>query len=344
MKISICIPQYNRIQFLLKNLQIIARQTYSDIEVVVSDDCSTDDTEAKMTALLGSYRYKLIYHRFTTNQGYDRNLRKSIELASGEYVIVVGNDDTINDAYDLGILVDFLLANNKPEIGFANFIEEGSSVKFKRANITSVLGTGREIALNYYSCFSFVGGILFRRDKFLEFNTDRYDGSIYSQIYLATFMVSKGCRLFSISEEMVIKDIQVEDVQRNSYRDTLIRKWKDYRKSDGGLPSVIHVLVSAMKDANVDSQQIIYRIFRKIYFSTLPFWVLDYKSNKAFPNAVSIIHGMYPPSVGDYHLLSFFNRVKIIFLYLFMSIGALLFPVFVFRKLKGTIYNLIKKR
>lgn len=40
MKISICIPQYNRIAFLLKNLEYIAKQTYSNIEVVISDDCS----------------------------------------------------------------------------------------------------------------------------------------------------------------------------------------------------------------------------------------------------------------------------------------------------------------
>jgi len=343
MKISICIPQYNRIQFLLKNLEIITRQQYKNIEVIISDDCSTDDTQAQLTKLAPTYKYKLTYHRFSENQGYDRNLRKSIELASGDYVIVVGNDDSINDAYDLQNLVDFLTTNQYPEIGYANFIEEGNPTIFRRAASTTVLGTGREIALQYYSCFSFVGGILFRRDKFLEFNTDKYDGSIYSQIYLATYMVSKGCRLFSISEPLVIKDIQVGEVVRNSYRDTLIRKWKDYKKTDGGLPSVIHVLVAAMQEAGVSTQSIIYRIFRKIYFSTLPYWILDYKSNRAFPNAIAIIHGMYPPSVNDYRQLNFFNRARIFLLYSFMSTGALLFPAFLFKRIKGAVYNFIKK-
>jgi glycosyltransferase involved in cell wall biosynthesis len=344
MKISICIPQYNRIRFLLKNLEIIARQSYPDIEVVISDDCSTDDTEQQIKQLVPVYRYPLIYHRFNENKGYDRNLRKSIELATGQYIIVVGNDDSINDAYDLKDLVSFLQANDLPDIGFANFIEEGNPARYKRATATVVLGSGTQTALQYYSCFSFVGGIIFRRDQFLAYNTSKYDGSIYSQIYLAVLMVSKGCRLFSVEEPMVLKDIQVESVQRNSYRDTLIRTWKDYKKVDGGLHSVIHVLVSAVEDANVSRQSIVYRIFRKIYSTTLPFWVLDYKSNGAFPNAVAIIHGLYPPFVADYTKLNFFNRIRIFFIYVFMSLGSLLFPVFLFRRLKSAVYNFIKRK
>lgn len=328
---------------MMKNLEIIARQSYSAIEVVVSDDCSSDTTREEINRLIPVYKFPLIYHRFEQNQGYDRNLRKSIELATGDYIIVVGNDDSINDAYDLSLLVSFLQLNQLPEIGFANFIEEGNSEIYRRANQTVVLGSGVAIALKYYSCFSFVGGIIFRKDKFVEYNTDKYDGSIYSQIYLATLMVSSGCRLFSIAEPMVIKDIQLEEAHRNSYRDVLIRSWKDYRKTDGGLRSVIHVLTAALKDAGVSSQKWIYAIFRKIYFSTLPFWILDYKSNKAFPNSVSIMQGMHPPAVAEFGMLNLFNRLRIYLLYLFMSTGALVFPVFLFRKIKASVYNLVKK-
>lgn len=328
---------------MMKNLEIISRQTYDKLEVVISDDCSTDNTSEEIARLIPQYKFPLIYHRFEKNQGYDRNLRKSIELSSGDYIIVVGNDDSINDQYDLAVLVKFLTDHQMPEIGFANFIEDGNKEIYRRATQTAVLGSGVEVALKYYSCFSFVGGILFRKDKFVEFNTDKYDGSIYSQIYLAALMVSSGCRLFSIAEPLVIKDIQLEEAHRNSYRDVLIKNWKDYRKTDGGLRSVIHVLVAALKDAGVSSQKWVYAIFRKIYFSTLPFWILDYKSNKAFPNSVSIMQGMHPPRVEEYRLLNWVNRLRIYLLYLVMSTGALLFPVFLFRKIKASVYNLVKK-
>ena len=52
MKISICIPQYNRINYLLKSLSIIERQLYPDIEIVISDDCSTDDTRSADNGLI----------------------------------------------------------------------------------------------------------------------------------------------------------------------------------------------------------------------------------------------------------------------------------------------------
>src|SRR5437763_13060965 len=95
MKISICIPKYNRIDYLLKSLDIIQSQIYSNIEVVISDACSTDSTERDIKALIPSYKFPIVYHRNSVNLGYDANYRKSIELATGDYVIVIGNDDSI---------------------------------------------------------------------------------------------------------------------------------------------------------------------------------------------------------------------------------------------------------
>jgi glycosyltransferase involved in cell wall biosynthesis len=343
MKISICIPQYNRINILLKNLRIIEQQGYATIEVVVSDDCSSDNTEAAINQLIPVYKYPLLYHRFTTNQGYDKNLRKSIELATGEYVIIVGNDDTINPDYDLQELVSFLQQNNYPELGFANFREEDSTQVVERAKQTTVLGSGYETALRYYSCFSFVGGIIFKRTAFLAHNTDKHDGSIYAQIYLACYITALGNRLFSIRETVVIKDLAVDQVRANSYREKIAKKWKDYRKVDGGLPSVIHVIIAAMIDARVFNQQIAYRIFRKIYLTTFPFWIIDYKSNGALPEAVGLISGLNPASVKDFSRLNYFNRIRIYGLYVSTGSAALLFPVFIFKRIKSALYNFIKK-
>ena len=47
MKISLCIPQYNRIQYLLK-ICLISPANYPDMEVVISDDASTDNTEEEI--------------------------------------------------------------------------------------------------------------------------------------------------------------------------------------------------------------------------------------------------------------------------------------------------------
>jgi glycosyltransferase involved in cell wall biosynthesis len=344
MRISICIPQYNRIAFLLKGLALIEQQTYPDIEVIVSDDCSTDDTEQKITALIPVYKFPLVYKRNDKNLGYDRNFRQSIEMASGQYIITIGNDDTINPAYDVALLADFLKANNYPDLGFCNFLEESSgNTLVERAHATAPLGSGYKIAMNYYSCFSFVGGLVYKRDAFLKYNTGKHDGSIFAQIYMGCLMIAKGCTLFSVREPVVIKDIVLEETQRNSYKDTLARKWADYKAVDGGLPSVVNVLIDAFRDAGVLSQTLIYSIFKRIYTITFPYWIVDYKGNGAFPEAVGLVRGLYPARNENFRLLKFWNGRKIYFYYVLFGTGGMLMPSWVFNKLKNGLYKKIKK-
>ncbi|MEP6749377.1 MAG: glycosyltransferase family 2 protein [Bacteroidota bacterium] len=344
MKISICIPQYNRIDFLRKNLDLIAEQKYENVEVIVSDDCSVDDTEKTILALQKTYRYPLVYKKNEKNLGYDRNLRQSLELASGDYCLVLGNDDSLHDPGSLQFLVTFLEANNLPDIGFCNYVEDADRTKvYERALTTAVLGTGYELAMKQYNNFSFVAGLIYKRKVFLQYNTDKFDGSIYAQIYLGCLMIAAGASVFSIKEILVIKDIEAGVAHRNSYRDTIAKKWKDYKVVDGGLPSVINVLIAAFKDAGVLSQSIIYRIFRRIYATTFPHWLLDYRNNGAFPEAIGLAAGLYPPKNKQYQLLSGINKIKIYLRYCFSCCIGLLTPVFIFTKMKRTVYKYLRR-
>ena len=344
MKISISIPQYNRIAYLMKSLQLIEGQEYSNIEVVISDDRSDDETEVMITSLQKTYRFPLIYSRNETNLGYDRNYRKSIELASGDYCIVIGNDDSIYQPGSIAFLVEFLQKNDYPELGFTNFVEDDNpGIVVQRANANQVLGNGKYVALNNYSCFSFVGGLIYKKSAFDKYNTDKHDGSIYSQMYLGCLMVASGCRLFSIKEPLVLKDLQMEGQPRSSYKDRIARKWKDYKVVDGGIPSVMHVLISAFRDAGVLDQAIIKSIFSRVYTITLPHWILDYKSNGAFPEAIGITVGLNPKRNADFRLLGFVSRMQILLRYRFFSILAFLTPSGIFKKYKNQLYQLFKR-
>jgi len=344
MKISICIPQYNRIEYLLKSLKIIESQNYADIEIVISDDCSTDDTVEKINALITSYKYPIVFSVNSVNEGFDRNYRKCIELSTGDYALIIGNDDSINGNDSIGFLVDFLTSHNLPEIGFCNCIEERlDNQLMERAHSTGVLGTGTEIALKHYSCFSFVGGLIYKKSAFDQYNTSKHDGSIYAQMYLGCLMVANGCRLFSIKEPLVIKDLLFEGEFRNSYRDRIAKSWKNFKVVTGGLPSVINVLVSSFIDAGKSNQSIVFRIHQRIYSVTYPFWIQDYKSNGALPEAAGLILGLNPSKLPTYYQLGYFNRVRLWALYLIFSTGSLLFPSFLFQIVKTRLYKHFKK-
>ncbi|RYE58777.1 MAG: glycosyltransferase family 2 protein [Sphingobacteriales bacterium] len=344
MKISVCIPQYNRIAFLLKSLEIITRQTYRELEIVISDDCSTDNTQQEILDLIPAYKYPVIYHRNQKNLGYDKNYRQCIELATGEYVIVIGNDDTLNPAQGIEQLAEFLIKNDKPDLGFCNFIEESSgNTLIERAQATKMLGTGYGVAMQSYSCFSFVGGLIYKKESFNRFNSSKHDGSIYAQMYLGSLMVAAGCRLFSIHEPLVIKDIVLDKIQRNSYKDTLPKSWKEYRVADGGLPSVMNVLIDAFRDAGVLQQSLIYSIFKRIYTVTFPFWIVDYKENGSFAAAFGLVSGLKPGRNKNFALLNGANRFKIRVFYNLMSITAMCTPVFLFNMMKQKLYRYLKK-
>ncbi len=344
MKISVCIPQYNRIAYLLRSLKQIEEQQYENIEVVVSDDGSTDNTAEAIRDLQKHYRYPLIFHTNEKNLGYDRNYRKCIELASGDYCIVIGNDDTLYQPDAINILVEFLEKNDYPELGFSNFVEDNDpGVVVQRASQTQVLGSGKYAALQNYSCFSFVGGLIYKKTAFDQYNTDKHDGSIFAQMYLGCLMVASGCRLFSIREPLILKDLYMDGKFRSSYKDRLAKKWKDYKVVDGGIPSVMNVLISAFRDANVLDQDTIKKIFRRVYTITLPHWILDYKSNDAFPEAIGIIVGLSPFRNKNFSLLNFFNKVSVFIRYVFFSFLALIAPSFLFKKYKNRLYKFFKR-
>jgi glycosyltransferase involved in cell wall biosynthesis len=344
MKISLCIPQYNRIQYLLKNLSIVAQQLYPDIEVAISDDASTDNTEEEIARFARTYKYPIIYYRHPVNVGYDANLRKSLELATGDYCIMMGNDDTLNAAHQIADLVAFLKKEQLPELGFCNYTEDHNPAGvMARANCTAVIGSGEAIALKYYRSFSYVAGIIIRRDIFLQVNTNKADGSVFVQMYFAARIITNGGRFFMYNAPLIIKDIRIDGSMANSYRDTLMKKWSDFKPIDGGIKQVIWAVVEGFKDAGADAKKISYKVLKNIYRFTFPYWLIDYRSNGSFVGAVAMTKGLQPSGIAHFKNLDTWEKIKIKGYYYFSTVVGLFVPVFIFKSLKLRIYKLIKK-
>jgi glycosyltransferase involved in cell wall biosynthesis len=344
MKISLCIPQYNRIQYLLKNLSFIAMQNYPDIEVVISDDASIDNTEEEINKMAYDYKYPLIYFRHPVNVGYDANLRKSLELATGDYCIMMGNDDTLSGEDGIKKLVDFLQKKTMPELGFCNYTEDKSpDTVMARAFCTEIMGSGEAVALKYYRSFSYVAGIIIRRDVFNRVNTSKADGSVFVQMYFAARIITEGGRFFMYNEPLIIKDIRIDGSMANSYRDTLMKKWSEFKPIDGGLKQVVWAVIEGFKDAGADIKTVTYKVLKNIYRITVPYWLIDYRSNGSFVGAVAMAKGVNPSGFTQYITLDIFQKIKIKGYYYFSILIGFLVPVFVFKKLKPAIYKLIKK-
>jgi glycosyltransferase involved in cell wall biosynthesis len=88
--VSICIPTYNRREYLKETLDSILAQTYQDYEVVIVDDGSTDGTEAMIEQLGVPVTY---YWQPNSGDAAARN--KLIELARGKYISFIDSDDLL---------------------------------------------------------------------------------------------------------------------------------------------------------------------------------------------------------------------------------------------------------
>ena len=94
MKLSIAIPTYNRKFFLEKTVLSFLNQICSDVEIVISDNHSTDDTQKYLNQLQHTYPFINVVYQ-THNQGIDVNILTVLEHCRGEYVFFFGDDDLL---------------------------------------------------------------------------------------------------------------------------------------------------------------------------------------------------------------------------------------------------------
>lgn len=89
-KVSIVLPTYNRADMILRALHSIFRQTYTDYEIIVVDDGSTDGTEAVVTAIED---YRIRYIPLPENRGAAHARNVGIQEARYDYIAFLDSDD-----------------------------------------------------------------------------------------------------------------------------------------------------------------------------------------------------------------------------------------------------------
>lgn len=92
--LSICITTRNRASFLVETLSDLLGQATDEVEIVVLDAASGDGTRQAAEAL-AAVNPSLSYHRRETNQGIDRDYASTADLARGDYVWFMSDDDLL---------------------------------------------------------------------------------------------------------------------------------------------------------------------------------------------------------------------------------------------------------
>ena len=157
MKLSVCLITYNHERFIAQALEsALGQQTSFEFEIIIGEDCSTDDTPRILAEYQRRYPDKIRLLAPKHNLGANRNFANTIQACRGEYIALLEGDDYWSSPTKLQEQVDFLESHAECAICFHAvkvFHEDGNeapriSPRFghkKISTIEDLLGLGNFI-------------------------------------------------------------------------------------------------------------------------------------------------------------------------------------------------------
>lgn len=150
-KVSICIPAYNRQEYLVEAIESVLKQTFSDFELIISDDFSPID----LRTVVSVYKDKRIkYFRQEKNLGFIKNWNFCLCQSRGEYIKIMGDDD--------------VLLNNCIEVQLKNLEENNEGLVYSNLLIIDENGKNRDDINNNNEYRLFVGDRVIKSRDFLK--------------------------------------------------------------------------------------------------------------------------------------------------------------------------------
>src|ERR1700750_513142 len=114
-KVTIMIPAYNQANFLPMAIESALAQYYENVEIVVSDDCSTDNTGDLIKKYINDKRVR--YFRNEFNCGRVANYKQTLEnRTTGKWVVNLDADDYFTDPSFISKAITYIHANGKEKI------------------------------------------------------------------------------------------------------------------------------------------------------------------------------------------------------------------------------------
>lgn len=156
MFISLIIPVYSVSAYIERCLQSVMRQSYAEIECIIVDDTSPDDSIEKCEKLIEAYkgpiRFSVLHHEH--NRGLSAARNTGTEAATGDYVLYLDSDDALTDDC-VETLVAPVLRDASIEMVVGNYerLSDGyplSATMMSRTDLPEAEFSGREAARSYF--------------------------------------------------------------------------------------------------------------------------------------------------------------------------------------------------
>lgn len=143
--VSIIVPVYNTESYLEKCLNSILNQTYENIEIIIIDDGSTDNSYKILQKFQNKNKRIRLLQQKNSGQGVARN--KGIEISKGEYIFFIDSDDRVTE----NMVEEMVSEIEKTDSDFSSFLiafEDSKSQKIYKKKFNSTILKNDEIYQN----------------------------------------------------------------------------------------------------------------------------------------------------------------------------------------------------
>jgi glycosyltransferase involved in cell wall biosynthesis len=151
--VSVCIPTFNRADSLSRTVGLLQNCSYSNIEIIISDNASTDNTSI-ICDQIRQHDERIKYFRHEINQGPTKNFNFAKSVAIGEYFMWLGDDDVLDVDY-IRICIDELESDS------TLVLAAGISAFYNSSGIFT--GYGNEVqpmsTLSFYRIFLYLWNV-----------------------------------------------------------------------------------------------------------------------------------------------------------------------------------------
>lgn len=184
--LSICMATRNRGTFIGATLESIVCQATEQVEIVILDGASTDNTEEVVRRYQGRFP-RLRYFRQETNMGVDRDFAKAVDLADGDYCWLFCDDDLLKPGA-IRVVLDaikddyaLIIANSEVRNADLSRLLESRRLALGENKIYKSSENNVLFADNG-DYLTFIGGVIIKRQLWAEREKENYFGSCFIHV------------------------------------------------------------------------------------------------------------------------------------------------------------------
>ncbi len=230
--VSIVIITYNSSRYVIETLESIKSQTYNEIELIVSDDCSEDNTVEISSKWIENNKGRFINTKLITtpvNTGISSNCNRGLRASSGEWLKIISGDDILlsNSIKDN---LEFAVLNPKVSFIFSNVCEIDENSNMIK---TVVINEGQNMFANlscakkqlkYYSrwpIFLNTPTFIYKRELLKSIGYCDEEFMIYEDLSTLFKVLENNIKIYHLDKTTVAYRIHNNAVSRNIKHDAL---------------------------------------------------------------------------------------------------------------------------